>query len=108
MSGKPAPTRWTSLVGAALHARVAARSRKLRDEKLWSTGAAHMQIDQLRKLLEKAADTEIGREHRFGKIARLPAEEVLPAYRAELPPVDWYAFKDRIARMREGGERDVL
>lgn len=108
MAGTDAPKRWTAAVGLALRARVAARKRALANENAWTQNAAAMQIHELRKLLEAAAETEIGREHGFGRIARLPAGEVLAAYRSELGVCDWYAFADRIARMREGGEPDVL
>lgn len=33
---------------------------------------------------------------------------MLAAYRAAVPVRDWYGFQSRIARMREGGEPDVL
>ncbi len=103
-----APTRWTALVGAGLLARVWLRSKKLGDLDHWRKNAAKIQLAQLRGLLKKASSTEFGREHGFAKIASLPDAEMLDAYRKAVPVRDWYAFKDRIARMREGGEPDVL
>lgn len=103
-----APTRWTALVGAGLLARVWLRSKKLGDLDYWRKNAAKIQLAQLRGLLKKASSTEFGREHGFAKIASLPDAEMLGAYRKAVPVRDWYAFKDRIARMREGGEPDVL
>ena len=103
-----APTRWTSLVGAGLLARVWFRSKKLSNLDYWRQNAAKIQLAQLRRLLKKASKTEFGREHDFAKIASLPDAGMLDAYRKGVPVRDWYAFKDQIARMREGGEPDVL
>lgn len=100
--------RWTSLVGAALHARVARRIVRLSDAEYWRASTARIQIAQLRDVLSRASGTEIGRAHGFGRLARLPDDQIVAAYRKELRARDWYAYKDRLARMREGGEPDVL
>jgi len=102
------PYRWTSLVGAGLHARVAGRIRLLSDARHWRENAAGIQIAQLRNLLRAASNTVFGKQHDFAKLAALDDAEILAAYRKQVPIADWYAFKDHIARMREGAEPDVL
>ena len=108
MTRAPTGSSWTSLIGAGLQAYVAKRTRLLGDEAYWKANTARLQRLQLRRLLNLAAGTEIGRAHGFGRIGTTPGEEMLRAYREARPISDWYAFKDTIARMREGGERDVL
>ncbi len=100
--------RWTSLVGRGLRLRLARRIRLLDDLDYWRENSALLQRRQLRWLLEAASETEFGRAHRFGRLSMLGDDELLPAYRAEVPVSDWYAYKDPIARMREGAEPDVL
>lgn len=106
---RPRPTwRWTSLVGAALQARVARRVVRLSDLDYWRAATARIQAAQLRNILLTAARTEIGRDHGFERLASLPNGEMIRAIRGEIRACDWYAYKDRLARMREHGERDVL
>lgn len=101
--------RWTAGVGAALAARVALRARRLKDTGWWQKHTARLQHEQLRSLLRRAGATEFGRGHDFGRIAEITDDgEMLAAYRAAVPIADWYAFAEPIARMREGGGRDVL
>lgn len=100
--------RWTSVVGAGLEMRVAARARLLDDEGYWRQHTARIQVRQLRNLLRKARATDFGERHRFGRIAKLDDADLLDAYRAEVAPADWYAFRDPIRQMRELGEPDVL
>ncbi|GAB4384784.1 MAG: GH3 auxin-responsive promoter family protein [Phycisphaerales bacterium] len=103
------PWRWTAAVGAALTARVAARAHRLANEDYWRRNTAMIQIQQLRRLLERAQATAFGREHDFARIARIEEPmELLAAYRAAVPIRDWYAFRDMIAQMREHGEPNVL
>ncbi|MCE7974090.1 MAG: hypothetical protein DYG92_07155 [Leptolyngbya sp. PLA1] len=102
------PYRWTSLVGAGLRLHLAGRVRRLSDERHWRQNAAGIQLAQLRRLLTDASGTWFGRAHGFEKLANLPQAELLPAYRRAVPVADWYAYKDAIARMREGAEPDVL
>ncbi len=80
----------------------------MNDTGYWTGNTARVQVGQLRTLLRAAAGTEFGRGHDFGRIAELGDGEIVGAYRASTPVADWYAFKDQIARMREGGESDVL
>lgn len=108
LAGSRSSWRWTSLVGAALQARTTRRADRLSDLEFWRLNTARIQIAQLRNILRTAAGTEIGRERGFGRLARLPDEQIVGAYRAALPAADWYAFKDRLARMREHGEASVL
>ena len=108
MAGTTHNPRWTWLVGAGLTARVAWRSQRLDDETYWRQHTARLQRRQLRRLLRLASHTEIGITHHFARLARRSDETIVEAYRAELPPGDWHAFRDRIQRMREGGEPDVL
>jgi len=63
----------------------------------------------LRNLIEAAAGTEFGREHDFARLASIQDDHsMLDAYRSAVPIADWYGFAPQIARMREGGEPDVL
>ncbi len=96
------------MVGAGLRFAVEARARRLSDLEYWRQNAARLQRRQLAGLLKTAKDTEFGREHGFARLARHEGDEQLAAYRDRVPHADWYAFQDRIARMREGGEPDVL
>ena len=106
---EPNTVRWTGLVGTALAARVAARAVRLDDLDFWTDNTRRIQLAQLRRNLGRAARTEIGRERDFARIARLPDDrDMLAAYRSQAPLADWYAFKDRLTRMRLGGEPDLL
>ena len=103
------PYRATALVGAGLAARVAMRSRRLDDRWAWQRDTGAIQLNALRSLLETAAQTDFGRAHDFARLAAISdGRAMLRAYRAAVPVVDWYGFKDRITRMREGGEPNVL
>jgi hypothetical protein len=99
---------WTALVGYGLQKYVAGRARRLADTGSWKRNSAKIQIDTLRSLLSRASATKFGREHDFAAIARCSDLEIIDAYRKALPVRDWYAFKDDIVRMREGGEPDIL
>lgn len=100
--------RWTSLVGAGLRVRVARRTARLGDAAYWRRASGAIQRRQLRRLLRAAAGTEFGRAHGFGRLAELPEAELVRAYRAAVPMGDWCSYAPLIARMREGGEPDVL
>src|SRR5687768_15576149 len=84
--------RWTSLVGAGLHLRVRRRIRLLNDIPYWTKGSAHLQRNTLRRLLKTASDTSFGREHSFSRLAALPDDQIVAAYRTALPPADFSAF----------------
>ncbi|MGH7243522.1 MAG: GH3 family domain-containing protein [Phycisphaerales bacterium] len=99
---------WTSLIGAGLRAYLTPRARKLADVGFWKANTHTIQHATLRELLTKASKTTFARERGFAKLASLPDNELIASYRKSLPVRDWYAFKDEIARMREGGEPDVL
>jgi hypothetical protein len=98
----------TSFVGLGMRAYIAGRIRQLGDIEHWKVNSAGIQLAQLRMLLRAAKATVFGKQHDFAKLAELPQHELLAAYRAAVPIADWYASKDLIARMREGGEPDVL
>ena len=101
--------RWTSLIGLGLKLKQSRRIRSLGDLTLWQRETARIQAMQLRTNLHAARDTVYGRERGFARLANLPGDqELLDAYRQAVPVQDWYAFKDLIARMREGAEPDVL
>ena len=100
--------RWTALIGHALSARTSARRARLDDRDWWRRNAARLQIGQLRALVRAAAGTEFGRARRFAPMHALPDADLLAAFRAAAPVCDWYAYKSEFARMREGGEPDVL
>ncbi len=99
---------WTSLVGAGMRLWLANRIGLLGDLRHWRANSAGIQRAQLRRLLKAASRTVVGRRHGFARIADLDNSEMLRAYRATIPVADWYAWRTEIARMREGGEPDVL
>jgi len=103
-----APPGVTSLVGRGLALALRRRAKRLDDTDHWRRHTGEIQRAQLRRNLERAAETEIGREHAFGRLARLPDAELARAYRSAVPLGDWYTIAERIERMRQGGERDVL
>ena len=105
---QPGGMRWTSLVGTAIRARLGRRVSRLDDVEYWKRETARVQVGQLRGLLRQASATEFGRTHDFARIGSMQDDEIVGAYRSAVPIVDWYAFKSQIARMREGGEPDVL
>ncbi|MFZ4574159.1 MAG: GH3 family domain-containing protein [Phycisphaerales bacterium] len=98
----------TSLVGFGMRAYLSGRIRLLSDTRHWQRNSAGIQVSQLRQLLTSASGTEYGRQNKFARLAELPSDELVAAYREQVPIRDWYACRDMIARMREGGERDVL
>ncbi|MFN0133221.1 MAG: GH3 auxin-responsive promoter family protein [Phycisphaerales bacterium] len=100
--------RWTSLVGTGLRVRLLRRIAHLSNLDTWRQHSGAIQRQQLRWLLRKAQGTVFGREHGFARIAQVPDAELVAAYRAAVPVVDWYAFRSLIARMREGAEPNVL
>jgi hypothetical protein len=99
---------WTWVVGAGLSAMLMGRARRLSDTRHWQRNSAGIQRAQLRNLLRKAQGTAFGRAHGFAKLASLDNTEIVRSYRQAVPVSDWYAFREQIARMREGGEPDVL
>lgn len=99
---------WTAAVGAALEARMALRAPKLDNTEYWRSHTARLQLRQLRRLLVRARSTEFGRKHGFSTLSTLSDEELLGAYRAEVPIQDYEGYRAYIERMREGGEPDVL
>lgn len=104
-----APYSWTSLVGAALHARVEARRRKLSDLSYWKSGTQSLQINTLCANMRHSVNTRFGRSHGFASVLAQSSEmDRLRAYQEQVPISDWYAFADDIADMRERGEPDVL
>ncbi|MBL4591845.1 MAG: GH3 auxin-responsive promoter family protein [Phycisphaerales bacterium] len=100
---------WTTLVGAAIHARVAVRRKKLADRNWWKENTWRAQVDQLRGLIVSAKGTRFGRAHDFVTLAKItdPAE-LVRAYQSSVPVADWYAFADDIAAMRDEGQSDIL
>ena len=100
---------WTSAVGWFLHAKMRRRAKRLRDDDRWRKYTARIQASTLRTLLSHASGTEIGREAGFAEIASIAdPSEVIGAYRKAVPVGDWYTVKDRVARMREQAQPDVL
>ena len=102
------PSTWTSLVGAALEARLALRAPSLEDTEFWRRHTAFIQLTQLRRLFKKAARTEFGRAHGFARMAKLGDLDMLREYRRAVPIVDYEGYRGLIERMREGGEPDIL
>jgi hypothetical protein len=105
---RPGAARWTSLIGVGLRTRLARRIAALSDTRHWALHTARLQAQQLRWLVRTAAATEFGREHDFAALAGLQGAELLASYRRAVPLADYYAFRTQVARMREGGEPDVL
>ncbi|MDZ4828653.1 MAG: GH3 auxin-responsive promoter family protein [Phycisphaerae bacterium] len=103
-------SRWraTRLIGVALSAWLSRRARLLADVEFWRRNTSRLQVDQLRQLLQRAASTEFGRGHRFKTLLRATDVDLVSAYRCEVPIADIAAFRPLIARMREGGEPNVL
>ncbi|MBX3390097.1 MAG: GH3 auxin-responsive promoter family protein [Phycisphaeraceae bacterium] len=99
---------WTTLIGAGLRTYLTPRARKLADTRFWRSNTHAIQRKTLRDLLRTAAPTRFGRENKFAALASTADAELIDAYRKSFPVRDWYSFKDQIARMREGGEPDVL
>jgi GH3 auxin-responsive promoter len=100
---------WTSLVGAALHARVARRRRRLGDLDYWKSNTQSIQLAELDKLITTCTSTRIGRRCGFSSVLEIKDPIArLRAFRDELPISDWYAFQDDIVDMREHGVSDVL
>jgi len=102
------PSTWTSLVGAALEARLALRAPSLDDTDFWRTHTAFIQLTQLRRLFKKASRTEFGRAHGFDRMSMLGDADMLREYRRAVPIVDYEGYRSLIERMREGGEPDIL
>lgn len=101
------PRRWTAAVGAALNLRIRARARKLSDARWWARHTGAIQRDTLRRLLARAAPTEFGRRHAFGRLAGLPDGDLIPAYQLAVPLADYEAFRPLMQRMRESAEPDI-
>ena len=99
--------RWTSAIGGGLRAYLLRRTRRLSDIRYWSRHTGDIQRATLRHLLAKASDTEFGRAHGFGRLAILPDDALLAAYRASVPIGDYEVVREQMARMRKGGEADV-
>lgn len=80
----------------------ASRARRTRH---WKGHVEQLQRRQLMWLLERAADTEIGRKYGFKDILRSP--DPVAAYRRGVPTVSYDDIRPYAMRMVEG-ERDVL
>jgi hypothetical protein len=99
---------WTTLVGMGMWAFLRRRAAMLSNTRHWQRNSAGIQIAQLRNLIREAQNTVFGKEHGFAKLLPLENKELVEAYRKAVPVADWYAFRTHIARMRDGGEPDVL
>lgn len=84
------------------------RASRLSDLGYWSRESGRVQREQLRRLLRLASGTEIGRAHGYARLASLDDASLLPAYRSEVPIADWLGVRERVLRMRDEGEADVL
>lgn len=102
------PASLRSLVGVGLRAALHRRASLLADREYWARHSGRIQIEQLRRLLAAAADTEFGREHDFARLASIPHDpDLLRAYRANVPVAEHNAFRPLLARMRERAEPSV-
>lgn len=107
MPGAPSPSRWTSLIGAALGLAQSRRRTRLRDARFWRERTGAIQRDQLRSLLRAAASTEIGRQRGFARIAACPDAEIAAAFASASPTTEYEDIRATMVRMREGAEPDV-
>lgn len=71
----------------------------------WEREGADIQTAQLRRLLDRAADTETGRRHGFADLCRL--NDPYPEFARRLEPVAYEDIRADVMRMIRG-ERDVL
>ncbi len=108
VSDQPGGLRWTSLIGAGLHARVAGRAKKLRNHAHWTANTAYIQRAQLRSLLDQAKDTAFGREYGFASVLKASDREIAAEYRKAVPAREYVAFLPYVKRMVEDAEPDVL
>lgn len=107
-NGQSGGYRWTSLIGAGLHARVAMRARKLADHTYWKANTASIQRAQLRNLLSRAKGTAFGSEYGFESVLKAPDADLASVYRKAVPARDYVAFLPYVQRMVEAAEPDVL
>lgn len=105
---QPGSYRWTSLIGAGLHARVAKRAKSLRNHRYWKVNTSYVQREQLRNLLERARGTAFGREYGFSAVLKAKDAEIASEYRKAVPARDYVAFLPYVQRMVEDAEPDVL
>ncbi|MGQ0628828.1 MAG: GH3 family domain-containing protein [Phycisphaerales bacterium] len=99
---------WTALVGHGMRAMLARRKARLSDETWWRGQTVRLQTLELRRILQRAAQTTFGRAHGFDRLTRLPDGEILRAFRGAVPTGDYEAYRAFITRMRDWGEGDVL
>jgi len=99
---------WTAAVGAGLQTWLRRRHRLLSRRAHWAQNAEPMQRAQLRRILTRAETTEFGRTHRFARLAALPDDQFLRAFRESLPLATYDDMRPYITRMRDGAEPDVL
>ncbi len=107
MTPPPVPGRWTGLVGLGLGAALSRRVARLSDESYWARHTGDLQRRQLRMLVRRAQDTAFGREHGFADLARLRGDDLLRAYRAQVPIREYLQYAPYITRMRDHAEPDV-
>ncbi len=98
---------WTRAIGVGLRALLARRIRSLSKTSVWGQQADRVQMRQLRWLLEHAAETEFGRNAQFGRLKRLPDEDMLHGFRQEVPVQSYAQLKPMLERMRQDGEPNV-
>lgn len=101
------PASWTPLIGVGLRTYLARRIAGLSDTRWWGANAARVQRNELRGLLRSAANTELGREKKFGELAERPDASLVDALRGAIPLADYEVWRSRMVRMREGAEADV-
>ncbi len=100
-------SRWTGLIGAGLRLKLARRIGLLSDLDHWAKNAASIQNAQLENLVRLAQRTELGRQHGFPRMLAMSPADRLRAFRDQIRPADYEAWRSRMVRMREGGEPDV-
>lgn len=80
------------------------RLKSLRTDR-WPDTGEDLQTAQLRSLLSRAADTEIGRRHGYGELKKL--KDPRRKFAARVPMVSYEEIRADVMRM-VAGERDVL
>ena len=71
----------------------------------WSADSPEVQMRQLKKMLEQAAETEVGKRYGFKEIFH--SDDSYSAYKETVPAVDYEDIRADVLRMVNGG-KDIL
>lgn len=73
----------------------------------WADRGEQVQLAQLRRLLQEARDTDMGRKYAYVELLRMPPRQALEHYRQRVPLIEYEDIRVDIGRMISG-EKDVL